>query len=154
MCSVIAHLILAFSLCIFRETGRQCKYYFLLALTVKNLPAKQETWIWPLGGEGSLEKGMATHCILAWRTPRTEEPGKRQSMGSQSRTQLSEWRLLPRNWKLRWAACSKASDHPVAELRLALDGWWVLSPLRHYGCKHQCFCSIRLGSSQTPIKGC
>ena len=34
---------------------------------------------------GSLgEKGMATHSsILAWRIPRTEEPGKLQSMGLQ-----------------------------------------------------------------------
>ena len=30
--------------------GRQCKYYFLLAQTVKNLPATQETWISSLGG--------------------------------------------------------------------------------------------------------
>jgi len=37
-----------------------------------------------LGWEDSLEKGMATHCnILAWRTPRTEEPGGLQSMGPQ-----------------------------------------------------------------------
>ena len=32
----------------------------------------------------SLEKGKATHSsILAWRIPRTEEPGGLQSMGSQ-----------------------------------------------------------------------
>jgi len=32
----------------------------------------------------SLEKGMATHSSsLAWRIPRTEEPGGLQSMGSQ-----------------------------------------------------------------------
>ena len=31
-----------------------------------------------------MEKGMATHSsILAWRIPRTEEPGRLQSMGSQ-----------------------------------------------------------------------
>ena len=36
------------------------------------------------GWEDSLEKEMATHSsILAWRTPRTEEPGRLQSMGSQ-----------------------------------------------------------------------
>ena len=36
------------------------------------------------GWEYPLEKGMATHCsILAWRTPRTEEPDGLQSMGSQ-----------------------------------------------------------------------
>ena len=40
--------------------------------------------------EVSLEKGMATHSsILAWRIPRTEEPGGiQQSVGSQSRTRL------------------------------------------------------------------
>ena len=42
-----------------------------------------------LGGEDLLEEKMATHSsILAWETPRTEEPGRLQSMGSQSRTQL------------------------------------------------------------------
>ena len=53
----------------------------LVAQTVKNLPAKQETWVCSLGWEDSLEKGMATHySILAWRIPRTEEPGRLQSM--------------------------------------------------------------------------
>ena len=38
----------------------------------------------------SLEKGMATHPrILVWRIPWTEEPGRLQSMGLQSQTQLS-----------------------------------------------------------------
>ena len=37
-----------------------------------------------LGQEDPVEKGMATHSsILAWRIPRTEEPGGLQSMGSQ-----------------------------------------------------------------------
>ena len=36
----------------------------------------QEIWARPLGGEDSLEEGMATHSsILAWRIPWTEEPG-------------------------------------------------------------------------------
>ena len=40
--------------------------------------------VWSLGQKDSLEKGMATHSgILAWRIPWTEEPGGRQSMGSQ-----------------------------------------------------------------------
>ena len=35
-----------------------------------------------LGGEGPLEKEMATHSsTLAWEIPRTEEPGRLQSMG-------------------------------------------------------------------------
>ena len=33
-------------------------------------------------GKGEKEKEMATHSsTLAWRTPRTEEPGRLQSMG-------------------------------------------------------------------------
>ena len=47
-----------------------------MAQTVKNLPAMQETQVRSLGGEGSLEEGMATHSSnLAWRIPWTEKPG-------------------------------------------------------------------------------
>ena len=50
---------------------------------VKNLPAVQETIVRSLAGEDPLKKGMATHSsILAWRIPRTEEPGGLQSIGS------------------------------------------------------------------------
>ena len=56
-------------------------------LSSKNLPAVQEThetWVWSLGWEDPLEEGMATHSsILAWRMPRTEEPGRLPSVGSQ-----------------------------------------------------------------------
>ena len=56
----------------------------LVAQTVKNLLAMQETWVQSLGWEDPLQKGMATNfSILAWRTPWTEEPGGLQSMGSQ-----------------------------------------------------------------------
>ena len=52
---------------------------------VKNLPAVQETWVGSLGREDPLEMGMATPpSILAWRISWTEEPGRLQSMGSQS----------------------------------------------------------------------
>ena len=41
---------------------------FLVAQLVKNLPVMWETWVWSLGWEDPLEKGMATHSnILAWR---------------------------------------------------------------------------------------
>ena len=50
---------------------------------VKNLLAMQETHVKALSQEDALEKGMAIHPILAWRNPRTEEPGGLQSMGSQ-----------------------------------------------------------------------
>ena len=56
----------------------------LVAQTVENLPATQETLVQSLGQEDPLEKGMVTHSsILAWRIPWTEEPGGLQSIGSQ-----------------------------------------------------------------------
>ena len=56
----------------------------LIAQSVKNLHAIQETWVRSLGREDPLEKEMTTHSsILAWRIPWTEEPGRLQSMGSQ-----------------------------------------------------------------------
>ena len=49
---------------------------------IKNLPARQETWVLSLGGEDPLEKGMATYStILAWRIPWTEKTGGLKSMG-------------------------------------------------------------------------
>ena len=49
----------------------------LVAQTVRNMPAIQETRVQSLGSEDSLEKGMATHSsILAWRIPWTKEPGR------------------------------------------------------------------------------
>ena len=39
-------------------------------------------WVSSLGEEDLLEEEMATHSsILAWRIPRTEEPGRLQSIG-------------------------------------------------------------------------
>ena len=44
----------------------------------------QETWVRSLGQEDPLEKEMAIHSsTIAWKIPRTEEPGRLQSMGSQ-----------------------------------------------------------------------
>ena len=57
-----------------------------MAQRLKRLPGIQETWV------GSQEKEMATHSsILAWRIPWREEPGRLQSMGSQSQTRLSDF---------------------------------------------------------------
>ena len=61
---------------------------------VKNLPAIEEIQIQSLGQEDPLEKGMATHSsILAWRIPRTEEPGRLQSMGLKE-SDMAEWLTL------------------------------------------------------------
>ena len=58
-----------------------------LTLVVKNLSANAgdiETQVQSLGWEDPLEEGMATHSgILAWRIPRTQEPGGLQSIWSQ-----------------------------------------------------------------------
>ena len=48
----------------------------LVAQAITNLPAMQETWLQPLGQEGTLEKGMATHSsILAGKIPWREKSG-------------------------------------------------------------------------------
>ena len=48
---------------------------------VKNLPAMQQTWVWSLGQEDTLEMEMVTHSrIIAWEIPWTEESGRLQSM--------------------------------------------------------------------------
>ena len=66
----------------------------LVAQMVENLPAMQETGVQPLGQKDPLEKRMATHSsILAWRFPWTEEPGRLQSIRSQSQTQLSDFQF-------------------------------------------------------------
>ena len=73
------------------EANMDLNWASLVAQMVKNLPAKQETWVWSLGQEDSLEKGMDTHSsILAWRIPWTEEPGGLESMRLQSQTRLSD----------------------------------------------------------------
>ena len=60
---------------------------FLAGSVVKNPSASQEMWDRFLGQKDPLEEEMAPHSsILAWRIPWTEEPGRLQSMGSQSRT--------------------------------------------------------------------
>ena len=68
--------------------------YFLLHLEgfpggsdgKKNLPAKQETWVWSLGWDDPLEEGMATHSsILAWIISMDRVHGV-----TKSRTQLSD----------------------------------------------------------------
>ena len=63
--------------------SNSCALTSLIAQSVENLPARQETWVWFLGQEDPLEKEMAIHSnILAWRIPWTEESGRLQSMGS------------------------------------------------------------------------
>ena len=63
-----------------------------MAPRVKSLPAMRETQVRSLGQEAPLEKEMATHSsTLAWKIPWMEEPGRLQSMGLQSQTQLTDF---------------------------------------------------------------
>ena len=59
-----------------------------MAQTVKRLPIMPtmwETWVQSLGQEDLLEKELATHSsILARKIPWMVEPGRQQSMGSQT----------------------------------------------------------------------
>ena len=67
-------------------------YTSLLAQMVKNLPAMQETQVWPLSQENPLKKGMATHSsILAWRIPWTEEPGGLYSAWGHKESDMTRW---------------------------------------------------------------
>ena len=69
----------------------------LVAQTVKNPPAMQETQVLSLGRDYPLGKDMANHSsTLAWRIPWTEEPAGLQSMGlhrvrHDGATNNSEW---------------------------------------------------------------
>ena len=77
---------------------------------VKNLPTMRESWVWSLGQEDTLEKGMATHFrILAWEIIWTEEPGKLQSIGWQRIGHDWATNILPFTLKLKHCALSNIS---------------------------------------------
>ena len=59
---------------------------------IKGLTAMRETRVQSLGWEYSLEKELSTHsCILAWRSPWTEEPDGLTDRGvTKSWTQLND----------------------------------------------------------------
>ena len=69
-----------------------------MAQTVKHLPTMTTVWetgVQSLGWEDILEKEMGTHSsILAWKIPWMVEPGRLQSMGSQSQTRLSNFTFI------------------------------------------------------------
>ena len=63
----------------------------LVAQTVKNPPAKRETWVPSLSWKDPLEKGTATHSsILAWRIPWTGSLAGYSSWGCQE-LDTTEW---------------------------------------------------------------
>ena len=72
----------------------------------------QETQVQFLDQEDLLEKEMATHSsILAWRIPRTEEPGRLQSMGLQE-----------------LGTTSQVNHHHIDLIHILLDFYLSISP--------------------------
>ena len=80
------------SLCLCLYFCPENRFNCTISLVVKKLPANagdiRDAGSVPRSGR-SPEEGMATHSsILAWRIPWTEEPGRLQSIASQSWTRL------------------------------------------------------------------
>ena len=78
--------VFSFSL-LFRKIGyplNQINNLFSILRVLLQVQETQKTQVRSLGREDPLEEEMAAHfCILARKTPRTEQPGGLQSMGSQ-----------------------------------------------------------------------
>ena len=94
---LIVLVVIAFILFFFFLATQHAGFCFpnrvsLVAQTVKNLPAMQETWVQSLGWEDPLEEVMATHSsILAWRIPMDRGAWQATVHGvAKSRTQVSD----------------------------------------------------------------
>ena len=58
---------------------------------VKRLSASRETWVLSLGQEDPLEKEMAIpSSTIAWKIPRTEEPGRLHSPWGRKESDTTE----------------------------------------------------------------
>ena len=81
-----------------------------MAQTVKNLPARQETWVRSLGVEDSLEESMATHSsILVWRIPMDSGAWQSAVHGvTKNRTWLSDQKCM--HWWLRLSGKESGSQ--------------------------------------------
>ena len=123
---------------------------FPIAQLVKNLPAMQEIQVRSLGREDPLEKEMAVHSsILAWRIPRTEEPGGLQSTGSQ-------------RGEHDWATSLSLSCHLISDTNntsfmchSSLREQWLLHMEVTF--VHVCVCASWVGAGctvQVPLYSC
>ena len=120
----------------------------LVAQTVKNPPATQETRVWFPHQDYPLEKEMATHAsIPAWRIPWTEEPGGLQSRGSQR---------VGHNWAIStFTFLSSSIDHEWSE-NFKRGPLCFTSPLwqseLHFACKPEIApLSLRIASVSSNI---
>ena len=74
-----------------RSYPLQYSWTSLVAETVKNSPAMQETQVWSLGWEDPLEEGMVTHSIiLPWRIP-MDRGAWRATVHGVAESDTTEW---------------------------------------------------------------
>ena len=105
----------------------QYSWASLVAQTVKNPPAMQETWVRSLGWEERWRRAwQPTPVFLPAESPWTEEPGGLQTMGLQRvghdwATKHSIKKELP-----KWAGRSWVFNHPVPLVDLWLRGYTFL----------------------------
>ena len=79
----------------------------------------QETQVQSLGWEDPLEKEIATHSsVLAWEIPWTEEPGRLQSLGRKSQTQLRSQTANSDEWIGSWV---RRTSVAAMKSRLSLE---------------------------------
>ena len=84
-----------------------------MAQVIKTLSAVQETWVWSLGQEDPLEKGLATHAsILTWSIPGTEESGRIQSWDCKE-ADITVWITLYVSYTFK-----KRERKPIVEFRV------------------------------------
>ena len=95
----------------------------------KHPPAKTGEAVLSLGGEDPLEAEMASNSsILAWRIPRTEEPGRLQSMELQrirhdlatKQQQHSIQRVVRKERLGRWVSITQDAAHAAGEAQAPL----------------------------------
>ena len=93
----------------------------------------QETQVWSLGQEDSLEKEMGTHSsILAWEIPWTEEPGRLQSLGRRVGHDLVTKQELKPLWRTKasfifviiWNVCVCVEIDEWEKMTSTLTIWW------------------------------
>ena len=77
-----------------------------------------------MGQEGPLEKRVAAHSItLAWRILWTEEPGRLQSIGSQSQTRLKRLNTLLGGRRRRGRQRMRRLDGITDSMGMSLSNW-------------------------------
>ena len=90
----------------------------LVAQTVKNRPAMQETVVLSLGQEDPLETRRATHSsIVSWRISRTEEQGGLLYGVTKNQDRTEQLTLSLFIYRLCLKSCDKKIKYRKAELQ-------------------------------------